>query len=135
METIIVGSTVSMNFYLDGERVLTVREADGRGDAELTEYGLALDPARAAEFGDEVVSHARAILESPEGCSGPLRSKADENAKCGLLGLGAGALGATAGFLLGGPPGATVGGLAASSLGVLCGWLVAKVCEENSEGC
>ncbi|MFZ6186119.1 hypothetical protein [Nannocystis pusilla] len=135
METILTGASMRMNFHLDGERVLSVSETDGRIRVELTDYGMAMDPERVAEFRDEVMSHARAILESPGSCSGPWRSKADESAKCGLLGVGAAALGGMAGLALGGPPGATLGGLAGGSLGVLCGWLVAKVCEENSEGC
>lgn len=135
METIVTGASMRMSFYLDGERVLSVSETDGRIRVERTEYGMAIDPERAAEFHDDVMSHAHAILESPGSCSVPWRSEADESAKCGLLGVGAAALGGMAGMALGGPPGATLGGIAGASLGVLCGWLVAKVCEENSEGC
>lgn len=67
------------------------------------------------------------MTTSPEGCSGPLASKADEHAKCGLIAIGAGILGTLAcGFVCGG---------LGSSLGVACKWLVDKVCEENPEGC
>lgn len=136
METIKLGSSMRVNFYLEGERVLTVSEEDGRVD--VTEYGLVLEPERATEFGDEVISHAEMILAVPEEC-GALYSRADENAKCALIGLGAAALGAIGGGAIGGPVGsgigAKLGGLAGASLGVLCTWLVSKVCEENSEGC
>lgn len=135
VETIITGSSMRVNFYLDGERVLTASETDGRVDVDLTEYGLALAPERAAEFSDEVVRHVPALMESPEGCTGPLASKADQTAKCGLIGLGAAALGGLAGTAVGGPLGGFLGGAAGGSLGVLCAWLVDKVCEESSAGC
>lgn len=133
VETIITGTSMRVNFYLDGERVLTVSETDGRVDTELTEYGQALDPGRAAEFRDQVVSHVPVILNS--GCTGQLSGKADQTAKCGLIGLGAAALGGLAGTAVGGPTGGFVGGAAGGSLGVLCSWLVDKVCEANSAGC
>ena len=43
-------------FYLDGELVLTVMERDGEATGELTEYGLALSPDRAAEFRSDLES-------------------------------------------------------------------------------
>lgn len=135
VETITTSSSIRMNFYLDGERVLTASETDGRVDVEVTEHGLALDPERAAEFRDEVVSHAIVLMQSPEECFGLLRSKADQNAKCNLIGLGAAALGGIAGATLGGPVGTFIGGAAGGSLGVLCNWLVDKACEQSSTGC
>ena len=134
VETIKIGSAVRVTFYLDGERVLTVSEKDGRVDTDVTEYGLALEPERATELRDEVVSHVEMILAGPEEC-GALYSRADEDAKCGLLGIGAGTLGALGGAAVGGVIGSLIGGAAGYSLGTLCTWLVAKVCEENSEGC
>lgn len=133
VETSITGTSIRMNFYLDGERVLTVWEAEGRVDIDLTEYGQALDPRRAAEFRDQIVNHLPEILKTS--CTDPLSGKADQNAKCGLLGLGAAALGGLAGTAVGGPLGGFVGGTAGGSLGVLCSWLVDKVCEVNSAGC
>lgn len=136
VETVFDGASVRMNFYLDGERVLTVSEMGGRVDTEITEYGSSLSPERAAQFRDEVVSNAQAIMDAPTtGCISPLAGQADESAKCNLIGIGAGVLGAIAGATLGGGVGGVLGGAAASSLGALCNWLVAKVCEENSEGC
>lgn len=135
VETITTASSIRMNFSLDGERVLTASETDGRADVEWTEYGLKLSPERAAEFRDELITHARAIMESPERCAGSERSKADQNAKCGLIGLGAAALGGLAGTALGGPVGGFIGGAAGGGLGVLCNWIVDKACENSSEGC
>lgn len=127
VETIHTPSSMHVNLYLDGELVLSVSEQDGYVDAEPTEYGLALEPKQALQLRDEVVSHFQEIMKSPAGCSGPLASKADETAKCGLIGIGAGILGTMAcGVICG-----AFGG----SLGVACKWLVEKVCEENPEGC
>lgn len=134
VETLKVGREMHVNFYLDGERVLTVAEIDGRVDTEVTEYGLALAPQRATAFRNEVVNHADVIIAGTEEC-GALSSQADENAKCDLIGIGAGILGGLAGGAFGGPLGAAVGAGAGYSLGTLCSWLVAKVCEGNSEGC
>lgn len=113
--------------------MLTVSETDGRTDVQLTEYGLTLSPELAAALRAEVVNHAPMIIESSDECL--QRSKANQNAKCGLIGLGAAALGGIAGTALGGPLGEFLGGTAGGSLGVLCDWLVDKVCEESSEGC
>ncbi|MDC0666309.1 hypothetical protein [Nannocystis radixulma] len=135
VETSITASSMRMNFYLDGERVLTVSENDGRVEADVTGYGLALEPERAAEFRDEVVSHAQAIMNSSRACSDSLRSKVDENLKCNLIGSGAAILGGIAGTTLGGGLGGVLGAGAGASIGHLCNWLVNKVCEENAEGC
>ena len=56
-----------------------------------------------------------------------LASKADQDAKCEMIGIGAGLLG-------------TLGcgiycGAAAAALGVACKWIVAKACENKPEEC
>jgi hypothetical protein len=135
VETVVTESGLSVNFYLDGERVLTASDRDGRVEVDVTAYGLALDPERAAEFREEVLSHLRVGVADISGCTGRLASKADEDFKCGLIEAGAAVLGGIAGHLVGGPIGGFVGAGAGVGLGKLCGWLVAKVCEENGEGC
>ncbi len=134
VETLKIGFARRMNFYLDGERVLTASEEGGRAEVDVTEYGLALAPERAAELRDEVLSHADIISAALlEDCD-VLSSQADENAKCDLISIGAGILGGIAGGALGGV-GSLVGAGAGYSLGALCSWLVAKICEGNPEGC
>lgn len=127
METVASESSLVVNFYLDGELVLTVMERDGEAAGELTEHGLALSPERAAELVSDLEAALPSIM-SAERCPDQLRSKTDEKAKCDLIGIGSGIL---AGLLCGGLCGTGVGGV----MKVACNWIVDKACEKNSEGC
>ncbi|MDC0668827.1 hypothetical protein [Nannocystis radixulma] len=127
IETIEAESSMTINFYLDGRKVLSVAERDGDIDSRTTEYGLALAPERAAEFHSELKA-AMPSLMSTDRCPGVSRSKVDEKFKCDLLAVGAGILGALA---CGGLCGGGIGG----SVKAVCNWIVDKACEKNSEGC
>lgn len=121
VETVVSESSMTVNFYVDGELVFTATERDGETAGELTEHGLAVSPERAAEFLSDLEAALPSIMADE-------RSKVDEKFKCGMLGLGVGLL---TNVVCPGPCAAAAG--TASKL--LCDYIVDKACEKNSEGC
>ncbi|MCY0994708.1 hypothetical protein OV203_46715 [Nannocystis sp. ILAH1] len=127
VETVASEQSLVVNFYLGGALVLTATERDGEAVGELTEYGLALAPERAAAFVADLEAALPSIM-ADERCSGPVRTKVDEKFKCGLLGVGVGVL---ASFFCPGVCAAAAGAATAHT----CNYLVDKACEQDSTGC
>lgn len=133
VETVVSESSLAVNFYLDGELVFTAMERDGEAAGELTEYGLAVSPERAAEFLSDLEAALPSIMadERSKVASLPsiisVRSKVDAHFKCNLIGIGAAILGTLAcGWICGGLAGSTK---------AACDYIVDKACEKNSTGC
>lgn len=127
VETVASEESLVVNFYVGGALVLTATERDGEAVGELTAYGRALAPERAAAFVADLEA-ALPLIMTDERCSGSVRTKVDEKFKCGLLGIGVGVL---TNFICPGICAAAAG----SATKATCDYLVDKACEQNSAGC
>jgi len=127
VETVASESSLSVNFYMRDDLVLSAVERDGEAVAELTEVGLALGPERAAELIAELEAALPDIMAGDR-CTDPLSTKTDEKLKCGLIGVGVGLL---TNFFCPGPCAAAAG----TTTKLVCDYIVDKACEQNSKGC
>jgi hypothetical protein len=109
VETIITNDEQIIKLYYAGFHLLTVYDQGGRYWSEVTRAGTEIEAERAQELLLEASIYLPLSSASADGCQNVLASKADENAKCEAIGLGAGVLGGLACGLICGAAAATLG--------------------------
>ncbi|MCB9756477.1 MAG: hypothetical protein H6713_41690 [Myxococcales bacterium] len=127
IETTVTEDGQVIKVYYSGFHIFTVHERGGKFWSEVSEAGAEIEGERAQQLLYEASVYLPLSVGSPDGCQDALASKADQDAKCEMIGIGAGLLG-------------TLGcgiycGAAAAALGVACKWIVAKACENKPEEC